>query len=357
MRRLLASRTVRIGVKYDGATERVGGMLNRVPVPLGLSMYGMATARAMQTAQRLGIFRELASGPATAGELAQKLGLRDEGTKLLLDSLCVCGALRLRSGERYELPGREAKWLDPSSDAYVGGFLADNHHYWEWWQGLEELIRDGRSVEMHDRPDDDPYWASYITGQYQIARLSSDDVAKAVGLDSGATSLLDVAGGHGEFSMALCRRHPELAATIVDLPGSARIGREIVGEAGMSDRVTYVEGDMFEADLGGPHDGALCFNIVHHLDPAGARKLFERVADSLRPGAPLCVLDLFDRPPGKDPDISSMLGLFFHLTSGADTYTADEVMDWMAASGFAQPQKKTLLQLPGLAVLRAERSA
>ena len=347
---------MRIGAKYDGMIERLGALLNRVPVPLGLAMYGMPTARAMQAAQRLGVFRELAGGPATAAELARKLGLRDEGTKLLLDALCVTGTLHVDSDERYELPSRNRKWLDPASDAYVGGFLADSHFWWEWWEGLEDLVRDGRSVEMHDRPDDDPYWSSYITGQYQIARLSSDDVAKAVALDAGASSLLDVAGGHGEFSMALCRRHPDLRATIVDLPGSARIAREIVAEAGMSERVAYVEGDMYEADLGGPHDGALCFNIVHHLSPDAARKLFERVGGALRPGAPLCVLDLFDRPVGKSPDISSMLGLFFHLTSGADTYTADEVMEWMVASGFAEPRKKTLLQLPGLALLRAERS-
>ena len=194
------------------------------------------------------------------------------------------------------------------------------------------------------------------TSQYQLARLSSDEVAKAVELDEGATSLLDVAGGHGEFSMALCRRHPELQATIVDLPGSARIGREIVAEVAMSERVKFVEGDMFEADLGGPHDGALCFNIVHHLTPESARRLFQRVAGSLRPGAPLCVLDLYDRPPDKHPDLGSMLGLFFHLTSGADTYTADEVCDWLATSGFSSPQRKTLRRLPGLALLRAERA-
>ena len=347
---------MKLGAKYEGVAERVGAALNRVPVPIGLSMYGMAISRTLQTAQRLGIFRELAAGPATAGELAQKLGLRDESTKLLLDSLCAMDVLKLQSGERYELPSRNAKWLDPSSDTYLGGFVADNFHYWEWWDGLEDLITEGRAVEMHDRPDDDPYWSSYMTGQFQIARLSSDDVAKAVSLEKGATSLLDIAGGHGEFSMALCRRHPGLRATIVDLPGSARVGREIVAEAGMSDRVSHVEGDMFEAELGGPHDGALCFNIIHHLDPAGVRRLFERVAGSLKPGAPLCVLDLYDRPPGKTPDTSSLLGLFFHLTSGADTYTAGEVMEWMAESGYSDPRRKTLVQLPGLALLRAERS-
>jgi hypothetical protein len=347
---------MRIGAKYDGMTERVGALLNKLPIPVGLSMFGMPTARAVQAGQRLGIFRELAAGPATAAELAQKLSLRDEGTRRLLDALCVTDTVKLVSGDRYELTRGSRKWVDPSSDDYVGGFIADNHHYWVWWAGLEDLVKDGRSVEMHNRPADDPYWATYITGQYQLARLSSDRVAKVVALEKGATSLLDVAGGHGEFSMALCRRHPELQATIVDLPGSARIGREIVAEAGMAERVSYLEGDMFEADLGGPHDGALCFNIVHHLSPESARRLFARVGKALRPGAPLCVLDLFDRPPGRQPDTGSMLGLFFHLTSGADTYTADEVSDWMASSGFDAPRRRTIPELPGLAILRAERA-
>jgi O-methyltransferase/methyltransferase family protein len=347
---------MRIGVSYDGVMERVGALANQVPIPVGLSMFGMPTARAMQAAQRLGIFRELSAGPASAPQLAATLGLREEGTRHLLDALCAIGTLRLASEDRYELPRRSAKWLDPSSDQYLGDFIADNHHYWEWWAGLEELVRDGRSVEMHDRPDDDPYWSSYITGQYQLARLSSEPVSKAIALPGEPRSLLDVAGGHGEYSMALCRRHESLRARIVDLPGSAAVGRDIVAGAGMSERVGYVEGDMFEADLGGPHDGALCFNIVHHLPPDAARRLFERIAASLHPGAPLCVLDLFDREPGQRPDTSSMLGLFFHLTSGADTYTAAEVSEWMAASGYEAPRRKKIIQLPGLALLRAERS-
>ena len=347
---------MRIGPVYEGLAERFGALLNMVPVPVGLSMYGMPVARSLQVAERLGIFAELAQGPASGEELADRLGLREEGTKLLLDSLCVSGVLRVRS-ERYALTRRSRKWLDPESDSYLGGFIADNYHYWDWWEGLEDLVRDGRAVEMHDRPADDPYWRSYITGQYQLARLSSADVAKAVGLAQGAQSLLDVAGGHGEFSMALCRRHPQLRATIVDLPGSAAIGRELVAEAGLSDRVAFVEGDMFEAPLGGPHDGALCFNIIHHLKPDSMRQLFTRIATSLRPGAPLCILELFDRPPGKSPDVSSMLGLFFHLTSDADTYTSEEVSDWLAASGFGRAERKTLRQLPGLALLRAPRSS
>ena len=123
----------------------------------------------------------------------------------------------------------------------------------------------------------------------------------------------------------------------------------------MADRIHHVEGDMFVADLGGPHDGALAFNIVHHLSPDDAQRLFARIGAALRPGAPLCVLDVYDRPANRKPDIGSYLGLFFHLTSGADTYTISEVSEWLSASGFGTARSRTLPQIPGLALLRAER--
>lgn len=346
---------MRLGVKYDGFSERIGAALNLVPVPIGLSMFGMPIARSVQVAQRTGVLTLLGEEPATAAEVALKLSLREQGTALLLDVLVVSGVLALASDGRYSLDSRAAKWLRPDSPTYVGDFLADTENYWEWWAGLEDLVREGRSVELHDLPPEDPYWRSYITGQYQLARLSSAAVAKAVGLPKGAGSLLDVAGAHGEYSMALCRRHPELQAVVVDLPGSAQIGREIVAASGMAERVSYVEGDMFEADYGGPHDGALAFNIIHHLSPDSARSLFTRIGAALRPGAPLCVLDMYDRPAGKRPDSGSFLGLFFHLTSGADTYSVGEVSEWLATSGFGAAKVRTLPQLPGLALLRSER--
>ena len=342
---------MRLGVRYQGVAERVGALLNLVPVPVGLAMFGMPIARSVQVAQRLGVFARLAEGPATAAEL----GHREQGLTRLCDALCAAGVLRVSRDGRYSLPRRSARWLDPASPRYVGDFLADTNEYWPWWERLEALVCEGRHVELHDKPADDPSWRSYITGQYQLARLSSDAVARAVALPGGASSLLDVAGAHGEFAMALCRRHEGLRATVVDLAGSAAVGRDIVAEAGMAERVGFVEGDMFATDLGGPHDGALAFNIVHHLSPEDVRRLFERIAGALRPGAPLCVLDLYDRPAGKRPDAGSLLGLFFHLTSGADTYATQEVAGWLRESGFGEAKVRRLPQLPGLALLRAER--
>jgi hypothetical protein len=345
---------MRIGAKPEGVLERLGVLANRVPLPLGEALLGMPVSRTLQIAQTTGLFGALAEDAREPGELAEHLGLQPTPTRLVLDVIASLGYVELRADGRYEMTSRARRWLDPRSDHYVGDFIADTDHYWEWYGGLEDVLRRGSHVELHDRGPDDPYWRSYIRGQYQVARLSSAEVAKAVPLPRGAHAILDVAGAHGEFSMALCRRHQGLRAVVVDLPGSARVGREIVEEAGMSNRVTHLEGDMFEVDLEGHYDGALCFNIVHHLTPERATALFRRIRGVLREGAPLCVLDLYTRPAGRRPDTSALLGLFFHLTSGAETYSREQVSTWLSEAGFGEAERVTFRNLPALAMLTAK---
>jgi SAM-dependent methyltransferase len=345
---------MRIGAKPDNLTERIGLLLGKVPTPIGEAMYAMPAARSLQVAQRTGMLGALAEGPREPGELAEHLGLQKTGTARVLDVIASLGHVQQNPDGRYEMTKSGRTWLDPRSDTYLGDFLADTAHYWDWYAGLEDLVRDGTHVELHEKGPDDPYWQSYIRGQFQLARLSSAEVAKAIPLVKGAHQVLDVAGAHGEFSMALCRRHEGLRATIVDLPGSARVGEEIVAEAGMSDRVRHLVGDMFEADYDGSYDGALCFNIIHHLSPEQARALFARIRASLRPGSPLCVLDLYDRPGGQRANLASVLGLFFHLTSGADTYTTEEVSRWMSESGYGKAEIKSFRTLPDLRLLIAK---
>jgi hypothetical protein len=318
----------------------------------------MATARSLQVAQRVGIFAKLAARPATAGELARSLALRPKATELVLDTLCAAGVLRLARRGRYVLRRRAARWLDPAAPSHVGAYLTDTYEHWSAWAELETLLHKGTPAagHGHHRDPDDPHWLTYVQGQYELARPSSAALAAAVPLGPSARSLLDVAGGHGEHAMALCRRHPALEATVVDLASAAAVGRDIVGQAGLGDRVGFVEGDMFDVDLGGPHDGALAFNIVRHLTPGEAMKLIVRIASALRPGAPLCILDVLARPDRRR-DASSAFGLFSHLISGTGPYGADEVAGWLTAGGFDPPRSKRLPETPGLTLLIAPRSA
>jgi ubiquinone/menaquinone biosynthesis C-methylase UbiE len=337
---------MRLFLKPSNVTEFAALHLNLAPVPVGEVMFSLPLARAVMAGVRLGVFRRLAQGDASLDELARELGLRPEGARLLLQALRSIDHVQ-ESGGRWSLTKSSRPWLDPASETYVGTFIEHSYDYWEWWQRFERLLESGESVEIHGDDPDDPHWRRYIIGQFELARLSAPEVAKAIELPKDPRSLLDVAGGHGWFSAALCKRHPTLSSTVVDLPGSAAIGREIIADNGMSERVCHREGDMFEADLGGPHDGALAFNIIHHFDPPTCVRLLTRIRESLKPGGTIAVLDLFMPKSGKAPDAAAFLGLFFHLTSGAATYSPDDLADWLAEAGFTKPKGVRIRRIPG----------
>jgi SAM-dependent methyltransferase len=345
---------VRPKLSPDNLVERAAIAFNLAPLPVGDAMFGMPTARAVLAGVRLGLFARLAKGPATAAELGAELELQEAGTRLLLDTLSALGHVR-RDGGRYALARRARRWLDPASDTYVGTFLLDAVNYWDWWARLEEIVKTGESLEIHARDPADPVWRTYIRGQWEIARLSAGEVARRLRIPKGAKRLLDVAGGHGWYSAALCRRHPGLQATVFDLPGSAAVGREIIAEAGMSDRVRHVEGDALSGDLGGPYDAALCFNLIHHFDSETNVKLLTRIHEALAPGGTLAILDLFASQ--RKPDSGAMLGLFFYLTSAAATYTDAEVRDWFARAGFERPRRLVIRRIPNQAVYEAAKPA
>ncbi|MDP8956480.1 MAG: methyltransferase domain-containing protein [Actinomycetota bacterium] len=337
---------MRLTARPENPTEAVALALNLAPVPVAQAMFGMPISRVVIAGQRLGIFGRLAKGPATSSEIAADLGLHQGGADELLRSIAVFRFIK-RSGDRYVLSQRARRWLDPASDFYVGSFIEHCADYWDWWARLDDAVRTGEAVAIHTPGPDDPHWRRYMRGQFELARLSGREVGRAIPLRPDATALLDVAGGHGWFSVEVCRRYAQLQATVLDLPGSAAIGREIVARAGMADRVRFVEGDLLSADLGGPYDGALCFNIIHHLSPEQNAGLFRRLREALRPRATVAVLDLFRAPNDQRLDTSTLLGLFFFLTSGTSTYTPDDLQSWLGDAGFSEPKRRRIKRIPG----------
>ncbi len=332
-------------IHAESPLEQLGLWLNLVPVSAAEAMFGMGIARAVMAGQKLGVFRALARHSASGSAVANACGIDPVGARHLLRCLCALGHVSESDGV-YALSKTARKWLDPESSTYVGTFLEFNYDQWEWWSGLEESLEGRQTRGIHSYPADDPYWRRYITGMFELARLTAPEVARHVKLPANAERILDVAGGHGWFAAEICRRNPRVSATVIDLPGSAKIGREIIAAAGRSDRIQHVDGDALSADLGGPYDAALCFGIIHHLSPEQNGLLFKRVAAALNPGGILAVLDMFEPPAGQKANTSAFLGLHFYLTSGASTYTEDDLKDWLADAGFTGPRRARLRSIP-----------
>lgn len=338
---------VRVGTKAESVPERLALAAGVIPTPLLETLEAMAMARAIMAATSLGVFDALAERPDGADALARRLKLDPQGTDILLVALHAMGYVDERNGKYRNAPAVERYVLPDgpqSLRAYIEGF---NQDMWDEFSHAEHALRTGETTGLHSRAPDDPYWERYMRGLFDLTRLAGPDVAKLIRARS-PKRMLDLAGGHGGYAIAMCERHKDLSVTIAELEGAARIGRQIVEENGMSKRIDYLVGDMFQTDLGTDYDVATAFQIVHHFDPAQNVELLTLAYETLRPGGTVAVLEQERPPPGeRGSTIGALTGLLFYITSHARTYTADEISTFVEAAGFDRVRQRRSQRLPG----------
>jgi 2-polyprenyl-3-methyl-5-hydroxy-6-metoxy-1,4-benzoquinol methylase len=336
---------VRLGFKADSLLERVADFLNLAPRPVVQAFFGMMAARTLMAGVRLGVYAALTEGPASAEALAERLKLSPDGTRALLEALVSCEVVTRKRG-RYQLDERSQRWLDPRSPQYMGAFLEFNYAQWDWWSQLEDVVRTGNAVDIHGFAPEDPRWRDYIHAMHQLARLAAPEVAAAIPLPRGAKHVLDLGGAHGWFAAELCQRHRGLKATVLDLEGSARVGREIIASAGLTHVVTHREGNILTAELGGPYDAVLVFQVMHHLSPAQNVALLRRVRAALAPKGTLAVLEYLREDTEAPPNTAALIGLHYFLTSKAAAYGSAEVEGFLDDAGFRITKTQPVRHLP-----------
>ena len=338
---------MRLGVRPDNPIEALALLSGRVPGALFETYFAFMAARVVMAATSLGVFEALAEQPDDATGLAQRLRLDPAGAEVLLLALRAQDYLEERDGRLHNSAQTERFLLRGAPESlaeWVGGF---NYDMWEHFGHLEEVVRSGTPIGLHEREPDDPYWERYLRGLFEISRLQAEVVSRLIPAER-PRRLLDLAGGHGGFAMALCRRHSGLSATVVELEGAARVGRAIVEEQGMADRVGFAPGDLFERELGTGHDIATAHNIAHHFSPEQNVELLSRARGALRANGTMAVFEL-ERP---EPDrrgspVGTLTGVLFSITSAARTYTGRELAGFLAEAGFRRVRARRHPELPG----------
>jgi SAM-dependent methyltransferase len=305
------------------------------PDPFLDTFTSLVAARAVTTAVMLGVFDALHQAPAAPAELAQRLGLDPLGAETLLTALTALGYVEDEGGRarNSETAERLLVGSSPESIATFIGHQGELH--WRVLDLLPEAVRDGRAYALHEeRHDDAASWEAYIRGLFEISRPEHDGNAALVPVES-PERLVDVAGGHGGFAMAMCRRHPGLRATVLDLPPSVAVGREIVAEQGFADRVEFREGDVFELGLGENLDVVSIFNLIHHLPEERDRELIAMARAALRPCGALVIGDSArPEPGGRMSAHGAVSSLLFYAWSHSRNFAPSEVRGWMDDVGF-----------------------
>jgi SAM-dependent methyltransferase len=306
------------------------------PDPFADTFIAMASARAIVTATKLGVLETLLREPATAQQLADALGLQVAGAEALLTVLDALGYVEAGARGTYR-PTPAGRTLVPGEPGSVAHFVGSySAHAWEMLGELDEMLQGRRRAASHERPPGDPFWEPYIRGLFELSRAEHDENAALVPARD-PRELLDVAGGHGAFAMAMCRRFPALRATVLDLPASARVGGRILAEEGFAERVCVREGDALAGPLGAGLDVISMFNLLHHLPEDTVCGLFARAREALRDGGCLVIGETERPDPGNPASVNGAVsGLVYFASSGTRNYSARELLAWLGEAGFAE---------------------
>ena len=108
----------------------------------------------------------------------------------------------------------------------------------------------------------------------------------------GAVDILDVATGTGDVAIQIARTIPESILTGIDLSENMiEVGRKKIAEAGLSERITLVQGDCLELPM--PDNGFDAVTVAYGVrNFSDLRKGYLQMARVLRPGGLLAVLEL-----------------------------------------------------------------
>jgi len=271
----------------------------------------------------------------SADELAAVAGWHPRAARMLLDALVALDLIGKSEG-RYRNTPIASACLVPGGKAYQGHIIKHQQNGWDAWARLEVSLRSGTAVERdaHERSPEE--LRAFILGMRDTARISARTMCDVVDLST-HRHMLDLGAGPATYAIVFTQRHPELRATVFDVPEVIPIAREQVAAAGLDERFAYIEGDMLADDLGSDYDLVLASNIIHMYGPVENRALMKRCYDALAPSGLLIVKDFLvdDGRSGPAFGLLFALQMLIHTPCG-DTYATSELSEWTNEAGFAE---------------------
>jgi hypothetical protein len=310
---------------------------------------------AMLGAMEIGLFRHLRDGPADVRTLAARTGASERAIEILVQVLEPLGYLD-RKGERYAL-SRAGRQLPVDLLDDMVPFLRTQAviHIGEAGRGIRDAPEGG--VFGWERVKDGEVGRGYQATMRWLASGTVDGVVRKIRLPDGPARMLDVGGSHGLYTVAFCRRYPELRGTVLDWAiGLEEAERTLAENPDLADRIDLVERDFETEELPDGYDFAFLGNIIHGVSPEGNRSLFDKLARATTDRGLVAMVDQFAGARGSrfGRATAALIGLNLFLFAGGRAYPVEEVTGWLRDAGFENPALKRLPQ-PGFSLLVARK--
>jgi ubiquinone/menaquinone biosynthesis C-methylase UbiE len=311
------------------------------------TFFAFASTRVFVTGIDLEVFTHIANGRHTSVEIAKAASSSPRGMEILLNSLAGLNFITKADGT-YHLTPLAEKFLVKDRPAYFGDFVQHADLLWEPWSNLSEVVRTGKPFKTIDKEHGPEFFENMVSRLFPMSYPGAKAAAEALGVGIAWKNLnvLDVAAGSGAWGIAFAESDPGTRVTAHDWQSILKVTKKFVGKFDLSQRYSYLAGDINEVDFEQNHyDLVILGHICHTEGAERTRKLFSRAHRSLKSGGKLLIADMIpddDRCKAVFPLLFAV-NMLINSTEG-NTFTMAEYRKWLKEAGFVN---MTIIDAPG----------
>ncbi|MBI5606348.1 MAG: methyltransferase [Deltaproteobacteria bacterium] len=301
---------------------------------LGISgNYWMSCA--LQAGVKLDIFTIVGNQMLTGQEIAQKINGDQRGLTMLLNALAAMNLLVKKAESYANIPSGYA-FLSKESPQYIGHIIRHHHHLMESWAQLDKGVLSGKPVRTRASFDNPEVRESFLMGMFNMAMQIGPRIAEAVDL-SNRRHLLDLGGGPGTYAIHFCLKNPDLRATVYDLSSTRPFAEKTIARFGLTDRVTFQEGNYTEEDIRGTFDVVWLSQILHAEGPDEAQKIIQKAVSILEPDGLILIHDFLLNNHLDGPLFPALFSLNMLLgTAHGQSYSELQITEMLAKAGIRE---------------------
>ncbi len=292
------------------------------------------TPMAVRAALGLGVFSALNQGGMTAAALADALGVKPRRLEFLLSQLVLSDFLQLHEG-RFSNTDITAHYLVESSPDYIGAVWKGWTNHWSALLVTEQSIRsDSPKAKIDFEGMSTEELSGFLKGLHANAIKAGHALAKH-SVFGRAKRVVDIGGGSGGVAIGLCEEHPQLSVTVTELPAVVPITKEMIGEAGLDDRITVEVGDPTKTPFGGSFDVATARAFFQVLAPDDCAIAAQNIGAGIRSGGELFVIGYVLDDSGLSPELCVGQNLMFlNSFQDGEAYKEARYRHWLTNAGF-----------------------
>ncbi|MBE9067415.1 methyltransferase domain-containing protein [Leptolyngbya cf. ectocarpi LEGE 11479] len=315
-------------------------------IAIQATIYHFWNSAILRAAIKLGIFPLIAEHqPCSCEFIASQLKANSSFMQSFLEA-CVVLELLEKDNDQYSNTQQSAKFLIPDQPDYMGDLALHITNHWNNWGNLDQLMLEGRTeLPFENNFVDIPtYWQDYMYGQHN--RAASGQAANLVQHTdlTGRKKLIDLGGGMGSYSIALCRAYPQLQACIVDQKEPLILAQKLLDDEDVKvcDRISLQVGDFYQLDLDTDNDVALISGVVCIQSADDNRRLFSRAFNLLKPGGIVIVQDFMQIGENRQKHfLDTMMDMYLKIAFAPEAadFAGDDIAAWLVHAGFSKPQQ------------------